>query len=198
MEGLDVRTTSVQPFLFAAPCAEAKRTFWLTRFVHDGAELPTDFHHAGGARRVVNGALSVVDGVVVAADDHDLRGFATYLAARDVDRAFFVVGHVDDHLQHTRWSGGVENRLLENLTGVFGHGDEGKLAWNAASVRFAHLVDSTPFEDGDAVVGFNLAAVGVFVHEDETCKVVFSGQRKDAGVAAHIRPAADVADASAG
>ena len=43
-----------------------------------------------------------------------------------------------------------------------------------------------------------MTAIGVFVHENETCKVVFSGQGKDARVAADVRSAANVTDAAAG
>ena len=174
LEGLDVGSAAVETFLFPTPGAKPERAFGLPRLVDDGAELSADFHHACGARSVVNGALSVVDGVVVTADDDDLRGLAPNLSAGDVNGVLLVVGDVDEHLQDASWSGGVEDRLFEDFTGVFGHGDEGKFARHAAAVCFAHLVDSTSLEDGNAVVGFDLTAVGVFVDENEAGEVVFS------------------------
>ena len=135
---------------------------------------------------------------MVTPHDDDLRGLAPNLSAGDVNGALLVVGDVDEHLQDASWSGGVEDRLFEDFTGVFGHGDEGKFARHAAAVCFAHLVDSTSLEDGNAIVGLDLTAVGVFVDEDEAGEVVFSRPGKNARVAAHVRSAANVADAPAG
>ncbi|GIR76334.1 MAG: hypothetical protein CM15mP78_10330 [Candidatus Poseidoniales archaeon] len=49
LEGLDVGFASVEAFLLPAPRAEPEGALGGAGFVHDLAQLPCDFHHAGGA-----------------------------------------------------------------------------------------------------------------------------------------------------
>ena len=116
LEGLDVGSAPVEAFFLTAPRAEAEGALGRTGFVDNGAQLASDFHHAGGSRGVVHGALAVVDGVVVAANDDHFGGFSTNLTAGHVDGALLVVGDVDDHFEHPLRAGGVENGLLEDFS----------------------------------------------------------------------------------
>ncbi len=49
LEGLDVGFASVEPFFFTAPGAKSKGALGRAGLVHDGAQLASNFHHAGGA-----------------------------------------------------------------------------------------------------------------------------------------------------
>ena len=60
----------------------------------------------------------MIDGVVVAADDDDLGGFAPDFSARHVDGALLVVGDIDDHLQHALGARSVEDGLLEDFASI--------------------------------------------------------------------------------
>ena len=119
LEGLDVGFASVEPLFFAAPSAEPKGALGRAGLVHHRAQLASNFHHAGGARGVVHGALAVIDGVVVAADDDDLGGFPADFSAGHVDGALLVVGDIDDHLQHALGTRCVEDGLFEDLASIF-------------------------------------------------------------------------------
>mgnify|MGYP001300756695 CR=1 FL=1 len=134
LEGADIGSATVEPFFLAAPCAKAQCSLWRTGFVDNLADLSSNFHHAGGAGRVIDGAFCMVNGVVVPSNNDHLGGFPSDFTARDIDGALLVVGHVHEHLDDTGRSGGVEDGLFEDFTGVFGHGDKGQFRRDGAAV----------------------------------------------------------------